>query len=281
MPKKKSLSALTPRPGYFNPLGAIYDGKGTNFALFSVPATGVDLCLFDDANQEQRIPLDEVDSFIWHAYLPGVHPGQRYGYRVHGSWDLEQGLRCNPNKLLLDPYSLAIEGQPNWGPDGSSDDLLDYHTADGSFNTTDSAAFMPHSIVVDRTFDWSGEKRPYRTEADTIIYECHMKGMTVLNTKIPKKLRGTYKGLIDPSVLSYLSQLGITAIELMPVHTTAALSHHSYLKYIVLPVFNLLRAHCRDVTYLDRQSLHGSQPRVSHCVSKSGVVWALNLIVPW
>ena len=177
MPKKKSLSALTPRPGYFNPLGAIYDGKGTNFALFSVPATGVDLCLFNDANQEQRIPLDEVDSFIWHAYLPGVHPGQRYGYRVHGPWDLKQGLRCNPNKLLLDPYSLAIEGQPNWGPDGSSDDLLDYRTADGSFNTTDFSSL--HAALNCRRSNlrlvWRKTTVPYRSRYNHLRmpYERH------------------------------------------------------------------------------------------------------------
>src|SRR6266436_6366373 len=127
-------AALRLKPGTFQRLGAVWDGAGTNFALFSVPAKEVDLCLFDDAGNEQCHALSEIDSFIWHGYVPGAGPGQRYGFRVDGPWDPDQGLRCNPNKLLLDPYALAIEGLPDWGPNGGSEDLLDHHIADFSFN---------------------------------------------------------------------------------------------------------------------------------------------------
>ena len=204
------------KPGSTNPLGARYDGKGTNFALFSVPATGVDLCLFDDGGAEERVALNEVDCFVWHARLDGVGPGQRYGFRVHGPWDPAAGLRCNPNKLLLDPYALAVEGLPDWGPGGNGGELLD-HGPDFSLNTLDSAPMAPRSVVVDPAFDWTGEARPSRSEPDTIIYEAHVKGMTRLHPDVPPGQQGTYRGLTHPAVLDYLTSLGVTAIELMPV----------------------------------------------------------------
>ena len=204
------------RPGTFTPLGAHYDGTGTNFALFSVPATAVDLCLFDEGGNEQRIALSERDSFTWHARLDDVGPGQRYGYRIDGPWDPPAGLRCNPSKLLLDPYALAVEGLPDWGPSASSTDLLD-HNPDLTRNLTNSAPRMPRSIVADETFDWSGEARPSFTAPDSIIYEAHVKGLTQLNAQIPAALRGTYQGLAHPVMLDYLANLGITAVELMPV----------------------------------------------------------------
>ncbi len=206
----------SPKPGTPAPLGAHYDGTGTNFALFSVPATGIDLCLFDNSGTETRIALTEVDSFVWHARLDGVGPGQRYGYRVHGPYDPANGLRCNPNKLLLDPYALAIEGLPDWGPGGNGTELLD-HNPDGSLNPQDSAPKAPRSVVVDPSFDWSGEQRPNRSEPDTVIYEAHVKGLTKLHPKVPAAQRGTFAGLANPAVVDYLTGLGVTAVELMPV----------------------------------------------------------------
>jgi len=204
------------RPGTFTPLGAHYDGTGTNFALFSVPATSVDLCLFGDDGTEERVPVTERNSFIWHIRLDGVGPRQRYGYRVDGPWNPSAGLRCNPHKLLLDPYALAVEGLPDWGPGASSTDLLD-HNPDFSRSDTDSASKMARSVVADTTFDWSGEARPSFTAPDSIVYEAHVKGLTKLNPQIPPAIRGTYQGLAHPVMLDYLSSLGITAVELMPV----------------------------------------------------------------
>ena len=216
-PLTASAAATTvTKPGRFTPLGAHFDGTGTNFALFSVPATSVDLCLFDDDGTEHRITLTEKDSFVWHARLEGVGPGQRYGYRVSGEWNPPAGIRCNPNKLLLDPYALAVEGIPDWGPMASGQELLD-HNPDFSPSTVDSAPKMSRSVVADQSFDWSDEQRPQYSEPDTIIYEAHVKGMTQLNHHVPASERGTFKGLTHPSMLDYLTNLGVTAVELMPV----------------------------------------------------------------
>ena len=200
-------------PGRGFPLGAVYDGAGTNFSIFSEVAEQVDLCLFEGQG-ERRIPLEEVDAFCWHAYLPNLGPGQRYGYRVHGSWAPERGVRCNPAKLLLDPYAKAIEGQVDW-----DEACFLYHFADeASRNDLDSAAHVPRSVVADPRFDWGSDRPPATPLHDTIIYEAHVKGFTARHPEIPAPLRGTYAGLGHPAAIAHLTSLGITAIELLPVH---------------------------------------------------------------
>ncbi|WP_298916059.1 glycogen debranching protein GlgX [uncultured Nostoc sp.] len=204
-------------PGNVYPLGASWDGKGTNFALFSENATGVELCLFDADDQEIRLHLTEKNNFVWHAYLPGVGPGQRYGFRVHGHWAPEAGHRFNPNKLLIDPYAKAIDGEINESSAifGYS---LDAPEEDLAFSDLDNAQIMPKCVVVDQSFDWGDDKPLGRPWHETIIYETHVKGFTKLHPDIPEELRGTYAGLGHPAAIQYLQQLGITSVELMPVH---------------------------------------------------------------
>ena len=202
-------------PGQPFPLGATYDGFGTNFSLFSEIADHVELCLFDEAGHETRIELTEVSGDCWHAYLPTVEPGQRYGYRVHGPWDPANGHRCNPNKLLLDPYSKAIDGPLTWDEAIFPYDLDQGHEI---LCAKDSAAFMPRSVVHQPFFDWSGDRKLNTAWHRTIIYETHVRGLTMTHPDVPEALRGTYAALAHPSIIHYLKQLGITAIELMPVH---------------------------------------------------------------
>jgi isoamylase len=204
-------------PGKPYPLGAMWDGQGTNFALFSEHATGVELCLFSKKGRETRIPLTEVRNFTWHGYLPSIGPGQRYGFRVYGPYDPEAGHRFNPHKLLIDPYAKALEGQIGFGPeifgytwDDEGEDL--------SFSEIDDAHRVPKAIVVDETFDWEGDQLLQTPWHETIIYEAHVKGFTQLHPDIPKRLRGTYAGLAHPAAISHLQSLGITAVELMPIH---------------------------------------------------------------
>src|SRR5579859_2859974 len=196
-------------PGRGYPLGAVFDGAGTNFALFSEVAEAVDLCLFDDAGKERRVRLEEVDAFSWHAYLPNVGPGQRYGYRVHGQYDPANGVRCNPSKLLLDPYARAIEGSIDWNPSCYGHDL----THEGAINIEDSAPHVFKSVVHHPHFDWGGDRLP-----ETVIYEVHLKGFTRSHPQIPEALRGTYAGLAHPAAVEHLVSLGVTAVELMPIH---------------------------------------------------------------
>ncbi|GAA3688529.1 glycogen debranching protein GlgX [Arthrobacter ginkgonis] len=201
-------------PGDAYPLGATYDGTGTNFALYSEVAEAVQLCLFDDAGTETRIDLKEVDGYVWHCYLPQIIPGQRYGYRVHGPYDLAQGLRCNPNKLLLDPYAKAVEGQVDW-----DQALFGYNFGDeDSRNDDDSAPHMMLGVVVSPFFDWAGDRKPRTPYHQSVIYEAHVKGLTELHPEIPEEQRGTYAGVAHPAVIAHLQKLGVTAIELMPVH---------------------------------------------------------------
>ncbi|MDI6942315.1 glycogen debranching protein GlgX [Microbacterium barkeri] len=201
-------------PGNPYPLGASYDGDGTNFALFSEVAERVELCLFDDAGAETRVELTEVDAFVWHAYLPDVGPGQRYGYRVHGPRDPAQGLRCNPHKLLVDPYAKALSGAVDW--DAS---LYDYDFDDPEKpNEADSAGHTLLAVVVNPYFDWRDDRPPSVPYDRTLIYEAHVKGLTALHPDVPEAQRGTYAGIAHPSVIAYLRKLGVTAIELMPVH---------------------------------------------------------------
>jgi isoamylase len=201
-------------PGNPYPLGATYDGGGTNFALFSEVAERVELCLFADDGTETRIDLPEREALVWHGYLPRIVPGQRYGYRVHGRYEPSNGLRCNPNKLLLDPYAKAIEGHNDW-----NEALFSYRFGHPeSFNDADSAPYAMRSVVINPFFDWAND-RPLRIPFhQTVIYEAHVKGMTARHPKIPEDVRGTYSGLAHPTMIKHFKNLGVTAVELMPVH---------------------------------------------------------------
>ncbi len=200
-------------PGRPYPLGATYDGTGTNFSVFSEVAEAVELCLFDDGH-ERRVPLTEVDGFCWHAYLPRFGIGQRYGFRVHGPWDPAKGRRCNPSKLLLDPYAKAIDGGVDWHP-ACFPYAFDDHNAR---NDEDSAPHVPKGVVVSPFFDWSADRPPDHPLHDSVIYEVHVKGFTATHPDIPPMLRGTYAGLAHPVAIDYLKGLGVTAVELQPVH---------------------------------------------------------------
>ncbi|MFF6778682.1 glycogen debranching protein GlgX [Streptomyces sp. NPDC012637] len=201
-------------PGQAYPLGATYDGAGTNFAVFSEAAHRIELCLLDDDGTETAVELRETDAFVRHAYLPGVMPGQRYGFRVHGPYAPEHGQRCNPAKLLLDPYARAISGEVSWGeavygyPFGRPD----------ARNDLDSGPHTMTSVVVNPYFDWGDDRRPRTEYHHTVIYEAHVKGLTMLHPDLPEELRGTYAGLAHPAVIGHLKELGVTALELMPVH---------------------------------------------------------------
>ncbi|WP_405592852.1 glycogen debranching protein GlgX [Streptomyces sp. NBC_01190] len=197
------------------PLGAEYDGAGTNFALFSEVAEKVELCLIDGDGTERRIELPEVDGSVWHGYLPGVGPGQRYGYRVHGPFDPANGLRCNPAKILLDPYAKAIDGQIDGDPSLCGHRLDEPDLPD----ERDSLGHAMLGVVTDpRAFDWGDDRPPRRSYHESVIYEAHVKGMTRLHPEVPEELRGTYAGMAHPAVIAHLVELGVTTVELMPVH---------------------------------------------------------------
>ncbi len=203
-----------PWPGRPYPLGATFDGAGTNFALFSEVADRVDLCLFDARGRETRYPLPETTGHVWHGYIPTITPGQRYGYRVHGQWRPGEGRRCNPAKLLLDPYAKAVAGSVTWHPacypyrPGNPDRRDD----------RDSARYVPRSVVVNPFFDWTEDHPPRRPLHDSVIYEVHVRGFTMTHPRIPDRLRGTYAGLAHPAAIQHLKDLGVTTVELMPVH---------------------------------------------------------------
>ncbi len=204
------------RPGSRFPLGATPDDDGTNFALFSENGKRVELCLFDDDGQNEHcVPLHETTSHVWHGYLPGIGPGQRYGYRVHGPWEPKNGHRFNAAKLLIDPYARALTGEVDWDAPvfgyrlGKSDLIRD---------TNDDARGVPKGIVINDEFDWEGDRGPNIALHDSVIYELHVKGFTERHPDLPPELRGTYAGLAAPPVIAYLKDLGITAVELLPVH---------------------------------------------------------------
>ena len=201
-------------PGKAYPLGANYDGFGTNFAVYSEVAQQVELCLFDAGGAERRVTLPEVDGFIWHGYLPNAEPGRRYGYRVHGPDEPATGSRCNPHKLLLDPYAKAIDGHFHW-----EQSLFGYNFGEpDSRNDADSARAMPKSVVINPYFDWGMDRPPQHGYADSVIYEAHVKGLTATHPDIPPAIRGTYSAIAHPVIIDHLKSLGVSAIELMPVH---------------------------------------------------------------
>jgi glycogen operon protein len=201
-------------PGEAYPLGATYDGVGTNFALFSEVAEKVELCLFDEAGTEERVVLPETDALVWHGYLPNVGPGQRYGFRVHGPWDPANGLRCNPGKLLLDPYAKAVDSQFDW-----DEACFDHRFADeDERNDDDSAPHVPKAVVTSPFFDWANDRHPRTAWHETVVYEVHVKGFTKQLTSIPEEQRGTYAGLATPEAIEHFKKLGVTAVELLPVH---------------------------------------------------------------
>jgi len=234
-----SLAATAVWPGDSYPLGATYDGAGTNFGLFSEVAERVELCLFDDGGTESRVQLREKDGFVWHGYLPGISPGQRYGYRVHGPYNPSAGQRCNPAKLLLDPYAKAIDGHVTWGQPVFS---YPFEHPDRR-NNTDSAPYVPRSVVINPYFDWGLDRPPRIQYHETVIYEAHVRGLTKEHPVIPEDQRGTYLGLAHPAIISHLHRLGVTAIELMPVHQYVTDSHlndrglHNYWGYNTIGFF--------------------------------------------
>ena len=208
-------------PGKPFPLGPWWDGEGTNFSLFSEHAEQVELCLFDASDRETRYELTERTAFNWHGYLPGIGPGQRYGYRVHGSWAPEQGHRFNPKKLLIDPYAKAIEGGIRWDLANTLPYVPGDEDADLELDDEDDAEAIPKGIVIDERFDWEGD-RPLQTPwHDTVIYEVHVKGFTKRHESVREELRGTYAGLASQPSLEYLTSLGVTAVELLPIHHIA------------------------------------------------------------
>lgn len=214
-----SLTAARLEPGSAYPLGAHWDGHGTNFALFSAHADAVELCLFDDSGKHEtaRLRLPECTNGIWHGYLPNARAGQLYGYRVHGPYRPEEGHRFNPNKLLLDPYARKIAGELKW-----SDALYGYRIGarqgDLSFDRRDSAFAMPKAVVVAEHFDWGNDRPPNLPWSDTVIYEAHLRGLTMRRDDLPPQDRGSFSGLGHPHTVDYLRRLGVTAVELLPVH---------------------------------------------------------------
>ncbi|MFJ1969725.1 glycogen debranching protein GlgX [Streptomyces sp. NPDC087903] len=211
MTARRSRKGVSAWSGHPYPLGASYDGEGTNFALFSEVAERVTLVLVDDAGGHREVRLTEVDGFVWHGYVPGVGPGQRYGYRVHGPWAPALGHRCNPAKLLLDPYTRAVDGQ-------ADNHASLFERTPGGPSPADSAGHTMLGVVTDPAFDWGDDQPPRLSYADSVIYEAHVRGLTATHPDVPAELRGTYAGLAHPAVLGHLTSLGVTAVELMPVH---------------------------------------------------------------
>src|SRR3989442_9146319 len=213
------------RPGRPYPLGATWDGAGVNFALFSEHATRVELCLFDaaeDAHEAQRITLPEHTDQVWHAYLPDSQPGQLYGYRVHGPYEPAEGHRFNPNKLLIDPYAKSVSGTIEKWSDSMFGYAIGHRDEDLSFDERDSAGDMPKCVVIDPSFTWGEDRKPLTPWNRTVIYECHVRGMTMLHPGIRDEIRGTYRAMASDPIIDHLLSLGVSAVELMPLHQFVA-----------------------------------------------------------
>ncbi|MGH2690964.1 MAG: glycogen debranching protein GlgX, partial [Actinomycetota bacterium] len=208
-------------PGKPYPQGATWDGKGVNFAIFSEGAEGVELCLFDDpadAVASGRVEIEERTDQIWHCYLPDARPGQLYGYRLHGPYAPHEGHRFNPDKLLIDPYAKAVSGRIDRWSDALYGYIYGHPEADLTCDPRDSAGAMPKSVVINRAFEWGDDRRPQTPWNRTVIYECHVRGMTMRHPQVPEEICGTYLGMASDPILDHLLSLGVTAIELMPVH---------------------------------------------------------------
>jgi len=243
-------------PGNPYPLGATWDGAGVNFAIFSEHATAVELCLFDTADAPReavRIPITKQTDQVWHIYIPGLMPGQLYGYRVHGPYAPEQGHRFNPHKLLIDPYAKATSRLTNWD-DATHGYTILHPDEDLSYDERDSAPFTPRCVVIDSSFDWGDDRRPNIPLHDSIIYEAHVKGLTMRHPDVPSQLRGTYGALAHPAIVGYLKDLGVTAIELLPVHQFTDDRYlvekglHNYWGYNTLNFFSPAVQYCRCET---------------------------------
>lgn len=241
------------------PLGATWDGKGTNFALYAENAEGVDLCLFNDDDnlvESLKVRLQERSHHVWHVYLPDVKPGQLYGYRVYGPYDPANGHRFNPNKLLIDPYAKAISGTIQWH-NSLFGYIIGHEDGDLSFSTEDSAPYIPKSVVIDQNFDWENDSPPRIPYHKSIIYETHVKGFTQMHPEIPDEIKGTYAALCHPITIKYLQDLGITAVELMPVHhfiRDAHLANHGLTNYWG---YNTIGYFAPDVKYSSQGSRGG------------------------
>src|ERR687885_1159276 len=202
-------------PGHPYPLGASFDGTGTNFSLFTEVADRVELCLFDEEGHELRLDLPERTTHCWHGYVPNLRPGQRYGFRVHAPYEPLRGFRCNPAKLVLDPYAKAIDGDVRWNPS-----IFPYRLGHDDLvkDDSDSGPYMPKSVVIDPWFMWEDDRRLRTPWQETVIYEVHVKGFTCRHPGIAPNLRGTFAGLATPEAIEHFTRLGVTAVELLPVH---------------------------------------------------------------
>jgi glycogen operon protein len=245
-------------------LGATFDGLGTCFSVASDVAEAVELCLYDESGHETRVFLPERSGAYWHGYLPGVEPGQLYGYRVHGPWAPARGQRCNPAKLLIDPYARALDGELRWGQALFPHDLGgDPH---GAPNRVDSAQSLPKSVVVSALFDW-GDDRPPRTPwHETILYELHVRGFTMRHPDVPEELRGTYAGLAHPAVIAHLVDLGVTAVELMPIHAFAHDAHLLERGLVNYWGYNTVCFHAPHAAYAAAERPHQVVQELKHLV---------------
>src|SRR5258707_10572095 len=256
MPKSKFVAL----PGVPYPLGATYDGAGVNFSIFSEHATAATLCLFGGTvgNEEiARLRMAERTEHIWHAYVPGVRAGQRYGYRVAGPYDPPAGHRFNPAKLVLDPYARAIDRVPRW-----HDSMMGYRSITAGtaprLDLRDSAPAMPKCVVVDSAYDWEGDGKPEISLENLIIYEAHVKGMTATHPEVPRRIRGTFAALASPAVIKHLTALGVNAIELMPVHQVAPEHRLEKLGLTNYWGYNSIGYFAPDVRFASGSALGGS-----------------------
>jgi isoamylase len=280
--REKRDHQLTVYPGSPYPLGATWDGNGVNFAVFSENAHRMELCLFGDESDPRGdvIKIEEVSHNVWHVYVVGITPGQLYGYRAYGPYEPHNGLRFNHNKLLIDPYAKAVSGTIKW-----DDALFAYQIGneqeDLSFSEVDSGAFIPKSVVIDNSFDWENDRLPKIPYHDTIIYEAHVKGLTKLHKDVPEELRGSYAGLAHPAMIKYLQDLGITAVELLPVHHYVADRHLVDKGLTNYWGYNTLNFFSPDVRYSSSGSYGGQVTEFKNMVKqlhKAGIEVILDVV---